>query len=118
MQLVKEHDLDVTIELVPSHRNLADVLTRVPARWMSSDDSCGSAGGSRDRTKKKKKEKKNIVNGSSEGHVNADGDEENSAAEVVAALNDEEEQTALDSVRTTHDRLDHPGVAQTLYFAR
>ena len=35
VQLVKEYDLEVTIDLVSSHRNLADVLTRVPARWMS-----------------------------------------------------------------------------------
>ena len=65
MQLVKEYDLDVTIELVLSHRNLADVLTRVPARWMSGDDSCGGASGSQDRTKKKK-EKRNVMNVSSE----------------------------------------------------
>ena len=38
-------DLDVTIDLVPSHRNLADVLTRVPARWMSSDGLCGEVSG-------------------------------------------------------------------------
>ena len=30
VQLVKEYDLEVTIDLVPSHRNLADVLTNVP----------------------------------------------------------------------------------------
>lgn len=36
-ELIDNFDLDLTITLVPSHRNLADVLTRVKKEWMMTD---------------------------------------------------------------------------------
>ena len=37
MELVKEYELDVTIELIPSAYNKADVMTRVPAKWLKKE---------------------------------------------------------------------------------
>ena len=82
---------------------------------MISDGLSGDVGGSQDRTGKKKG-KKNAV--SSEGHVNADNDGNMSTAEVLAALDDGEERTAMDSVRTIHDKLGQFGIVRTLYFAQ
>ena len=114
VQLVKEYDLDVTIELVPSRRNLADVLTRVPARWMSGEDSCGD---SQDQARKKKG-KRNVANVSTESPVSVDTEEEGQAAEVVAACNDNGEPSVKDLVRTIHETLGHPGIARTLHLSR
>ena len=34
VQLMKECDLTMSVELVPSKKNVANVLTRVPAKWI------------------------------------------------------------------------------------
>ena len=36
--LVEEYGLDVSVSLVPSNENKADVLTRVPERWLKAND--------------------------------------------------------------------------------
>ena len=66
VQLVKEYELEVTIELVPSQRILADVLTRVPTRWMNNSGTCGDGRGSQERLKRREKRKKNAADTSNE----------------------------------------------------
>ena len=38
MELVKEYGLNMTVTLVPSARNKADVMTRVPKKWMKEEN--------------------------------------------------------------------------------
>ena len=37
VELVKEYGLEMTIELIPSTHNKADVMTRVPAKWLKKE---------------------------------------------------------------------------------
>ena len=111
VQLAEEYELEVTIELVPSQRSLADVLTRVPTRWMNDS---GDGSGNQVRQKRREKRKKNAVNASSkcqESHAIAEEEGEMEVADVVAALDDGEEQVTLETVRTIHDKLGYPGIS-------
>ena len=41
MELVKEYGLKMTVTLIPSARNKADVMTRVPKKWLRKEDEMG-----------------------------------------------------------------------------
>ena len=89
-------------------------------RWVNDVGSCGEGSGSQVRLRRKEKRKKNAVNANNDGQESHSTGEEEGAevTDVVAALDDNGEQMALERVRTIHDKLGHPGISRTLYFAR
>ncbi|XP_043204508.1 uncharacterized protein LOC122371842 [Amphibalanus amphitrite] len=87
---VEEYNLSVTVQYVMSKENRADVLTRVPQRWLSpaADDS-----------------------------VTAVGDDVVAAADVTAVAA-EDDVDVEEMIRRIHHKTGHPGVRRTYYFCR
>lgn len=92
-QLQEELGISLSVQLVPSAENRADVLTRVPSDWLRGGDA-------------KQEEIMPMIGNAP------------SVAPVTAVAATATEQNLLSSIARTHQDAGHPGVRRTLYFAR
>ena len=89
---MKEYGLTVSIELVPSRRNMADVLMRVQTRWLRDAGPTGRGNKGQGRPKTEQREREN-----------EDGAE---VMDVVAAMD-------VEDGRMTHETSKHPEIDRT-----
>ena len=113
---MSELGLTLTVTLVCSAANHADVLSRVPSGWVRSDSDHVAAASSLDG------EPARVCSDSAPAapetvtdHVAAAGSLDSGPAQVTSVSNDNGLMSAIADV---HARAGHPGVRRTLYFAR